>query len=175
MFASVYSASVNEGVDTFIHSGAVFADLELLPNLGAWHGSECKSTISRALSFGLVLWNLCDGFLPQTLHLFQKLVPLLFGTFNRSTATAAEAELSQSLQTAFANFVKDPLNASPAPNWPPYEPGFLGIADIPTLAEIAYAGNVGFGDFVKPVQPISKVSMRKLYPKPLFHRLTSGS
>lgn len=92
-------------------------------------------------------------------------MPLLFGTFNRSTATAAEAELSQSLQTAFANFVKDPLNASPAPNWPAYESGFLGISDIPTLAEIAYAGNVGFGDFVKPVQPISKVSMRKLYPK----------
>lgn len=92
-------------------------------------------------------------------------MPLLFGTFNRSTATAAEAELSQSLQTAFANFVKDPLNASPAPNWPAYESGFLGISDIPTLAQIAYAGNVGFGDFVKPVQPISKVSMRKLYPK----------
>ena len=41
----------------------------------------------------------------------------------------------------------------------------LGIADIPTLAEIAYAGNVGFGDFVKLVQPISKVSMRRLLPK----------
>ena len=104
-----------------------------------------------------------------------KLVPLLFGTFNRSTATAAEAELSQSLQTAFANFAKDPLNASPVLNWPTYEPGFLGIADIPTLAEIAYAGNVGFGDFVKLVQPISKVSMRKLYPKLSSHLRTSGS
>ena len=29
------------------HIGAVFADLEHLPNLGAYHGSECKSFISR--------------------------------------------------------------------------------------------------------------------------------
>ena len=33
----------NEDRDTLIHSGATFADLQLLPNLGAWHGSECKS------------------------------------------------------------------------------------------------------------------------------------
>jgi len=82
-------------------------------------------------------------------------LPLLFGTFNRSTATAAEAELSQSLQAAFANFIKDPVN-SPAPNWPAYEPGLLGIAPVPTLAEVAYEGNVDLDDFVKPVQPISR-------------------
>ncbi|KAF8493264.1 Alpha/Beta hydrolase protein [Russula emetica] len=46
---------------------------------------------------------------------------ILFGTFNRSTATSAEVELSQSLQTAFANFAKNP-NSSPAPHWPAYEP-----------------------------------------------------
>lgn len=97
-------------------------------------------------------------------------MPLLFGTFNRSTASAAEAELSQSLQAAFANFVKYPVNA-PAPNWPAYEPGFLGIAPIPTLAEIAYEGNVGLDDFVKPVQPISKVTTRSLYTKLIADRL----
>ena len=91
-------------------------------------------------------------------------MPILFGTYNRSTATAAEVELSKSLQTAFANFVKDPTK-SPAPNWPAYEPGILGIAFDPTLAEIAYQGNVGFGDFIQPVQPISKVSTRNLYSK----------
>jgi len=42
----------------------------------------------------------------------------------------------------------------------------LGIAPVPTLAEIAYQGNVGFDDFIQPVQPISKVSTRKFYSKP---------
>jgi carboxylesterase type B len=86
-------------------------------------------------------------------------VPILFGTFNGSTATAAEVELSQSLQTAFANFAKNP-NSSPAPNWPPYEPEDSGNACTPTLAKIAYKGNVDFGNFVQPVQPNSTVSTR---------------
>jgi carboxylesterase type B len=101
--------------------GAVFADLQPLPNLGVWHTSE---------------------------------LPILFGTYNTSTATCREVELSRSLQTAFANFVKDP-NGSPAPNWPPYEPGFLGIARNPTLAKIAYEGNVAPDDFINLVQPIA--------------------
>jgi hypothetical protein len=85
-------------------------------------------------------------------------VPILFGTYNRSTATAAEVELSQSLQTAFANFAKNPVGVSPAANWRPYEPGLLGIALNPTLAKIAYQGNVGPDDFIEPVQPLSTVS-----------------
>jgi hypothetical protein len=104
-----------------------------------------------------VLLTTCSTF-------YHEKVPLLFGTFNQSTATAAEAELSRSLQTAFANFIKNPVSA-PAPNWPAYEPGFLGIAPDPTLAEIAYEGNVDLDDFVKPVQPISKVTTRSLYAK----------
>ncbi|KAI0278329.1 Alpha/Beta hydrolase protein [Russula aff. rugulosa BPL654] len=35
-------------------------------------------------------------------------LPILFGTFNKSTASPAEVELSKSFQTAFANFVKNP-------------------------------------------------------------------
>jgi hypothetical protein len=46
----VSSAPENEDGDALIHSGATFADLQLLPNLGAWHGSECKSTISCHLA-----------------------------------------------------------------------------------------------------------------------------
>jgi hypothetical protein len=88
-------------------------------------------------------------------------VPVLFGTYGNLTALA---NLSQSLQTAFANFAKDPMS-SPAPNWPTYEPGIVGIAAVPTLAEIAYQGDMRFDDFVKPVQPISKVSMRNFYSK----------
>ena len=90
---------------------------------------------------------------------FLFLVPILFGTFNRSTATSEEVELSQSLQTAFANFAKNP-NSSPAPHWPPYEPELPGNAYSHTLAKIAYEGNVGFGNFVQPVQPDSTVSTR---------------
>ncbi|KAF8504324.1 Alpha/Beta hydrolase protein [Russula emetica] len=81
-------------------------------------------------------------------------LPILFGTFNRSTATSAEVELSQSLQTAFANFVKNP-NSSPAPHWPPYEPEGSENGCTHTLAKIAYEGNVDFGNFVQPVQPNS--------------------
>jgi len=103
---------------------------------------------------------------PQLPRFYHAIVPILFGTYNRSTATAAEVELSQSLQTAFANFAKDPVNATLAPNWTAYEPGIVGIAPVPTLAEIAYQGNVGFDDFIQPVQPISKVSMRNFYLKP---------
>jgi hypothetical protein len=86
-------------------------------------------------------------------------VPILFGTFNRSTATSAEVELSQSLQTAFANFAKHP-DSSPAPHWPPYEPEVSGNGCTPTLAKIAYQGNVDWGNFVQPVQPDSTVSTR---------------
>lgn len=84
---------------------------------------------------------------------------ILFGTFNRSTATAAEAELSYSLQTTFGNFAKDPVNASPALNWPAYEPDLPGITVAPTLAKIAYHGNVDPDNFIEVVQPNSTVSV----------------
>ena len=97
--------------------------------------------------------------LQQPSYLCHFVVPILFGTFNRSTATSAEVELSQSLQTAFANFAKNP-NSSPAPHWPPYDPEVSGNAYTATLAKIAYQGNVDFDNFVQPVQPNSTVSTR---------------
>ena len=49
------SASEGKAIDAPIHLGAVFADLQPYPNLGAWHGSECKSFIpcrsSRCFGF----------------------------------------------------------------------------------------------------------------------------
>ena len=84
-------------------------------------------------------------------------MPILFGTFNRSTATSAEVELSHSLRTAFANLAKNP-NRSPAPHWLPYEPEVSEKVCTPTLAKIAYQGNVDFGNFIQPVQPNSTVS-----------------
>ena len=80
-------------------------------------------------------------------------VHIIFGTIDNSTATAAEAELSHSLQTAFANFVKNP-GVSPAPKWPAYKAN----ASVPTLAKIAYHGNVQPDKFVEPVDPSSMVS-----------------
>jgi hypothetical protein len=35
------------GTDLPMHIGAIFANLQPVPNLGVWHGSECKSSISR--------------------------------------------------------------------------------------------------------------------------------
>ena len=73
---------------------------------------------------------------------------IVFGTFNRSTATTDEIELSQTLQTAFGNFVKDP-DSEFASNWPRYN---VNIS-APTLAKIAYHGNVQPDNFVEPVDP----------------------
>ncbi|KAJ6572144.1 Alpha/Beta hydrolase protein [Mycena capillaripes] len=107
------AAAVGAGIPTVFRYayGAVFADLQLFPNAGAWHSSE----------------------------LFE-----IFGTFNRSTATPAEVTLSQTMQTVFANFIKNPTVA-PAPNWPKYVPGNT----TSTLAKLAYNGNVALGNVVQ--------------------------
>ncbi|KAJ7630562.1 Alpha/Beta hydrolase protein [Roridomyces roridus] len=94
--------------------GAVFQDLQLFPNAGAWHSSE---------------------------------LPMIFGTFNRTTATAAEATLSTTMQGIVGNFVKDPT-VSPAPNWPKYVPG----STTKTLAKLAYNGNVEPSNVVQAVE-----------------------
>ncbi|KAF7324610.1 Carboxylic ester hydrolase [Mycena kentingensis (nom. inval.)] len=70
----------------------------------------------------------------------------VFGTYNRSTATAAEATLSSTIQTAIANFIKDPTVA-PAPNWPKY----LAGSSTNTLAKLAYSGNVLTSNVVQAV------------------------
>ncbi|KAJ6481068.1 Carboxylesterase [Mycena sanguinolenta] len=70
----------------------------------------------------------------------------LFGTFNRSTATPAEAVWSTTFQTAVANFIKNP-STSPAVHWPKYIPG----PPAKTFAKLAYNGNVEPGNFVDPV------------------------
>jgi len=92
--------------------GAVFADLQLFPNAGAWHSSE---------------------------------IPEIFGNFNASTATPAEKTLSQTMQTVWANFIKNPT-APPAPNWARYTPG----NETSTLSKLAYVGNVQLENVVQP-------------------------
>ncbi|KAJ6528734.1 Carboxylesterase [Mycena vulgaris] len=72
---------------------------------------------------------------------------MLFGTFNRSTATPAEATWSSTFQTAIANFIKDP-ETPPAINWPKYIPG----PSEKTYAKLAYNGNVDPDNFVDAVQ-----------------------
>jgi hypothetical protein len=39
--------------DLAMHIGATFANLQSIPDLGVWHGSECKSSMSRISSFFL--------------------------------------------------------------------------------------------------------------------------
>jgi hypothetical protein len=77
--------------------------------------------------------------------------------------TASEEALLRGIDLQIRHSpVKNP-NSSPAPHWYPYEPEVSGNAMnayTHTLAKIAYQGNVGFGNFVQPVQPNSTVSMR---------------
>lgn len=74
-------------------------------------------------------------------------LPEIFGTFNRSTATAPEATLSATMQTLVANFVKNPTIA-PAPNWAKYLPGNTTT----TLAKLGYNGNVLTTNVVQPAE-----------------------
>ena len=109
--AAVLFISERQSANLPMYIGAIFADIQPLPDLGAWHGSECKSPIS------------CISYLYSELlvtisynyhHTYYFIIPILFGTY--STSTASEAELSQSLQTAFANFAKNQDMVSPVPD-----------------------------------------------------------
>jgi hypothetical protein len=127
-------------------SGAVFADEQVFPGAGAYHSSERKLHRESSLRFLLMA------------HVVQE----LFGTFNTTTATASEATLSSSFQTAFANFIKNPTT-SPAENWPQYVPGNA----TQTLAKIAYVGNVDPDNFVQAVQSDSSVRAFSAYVRGL--------
>lgn len=74
-----------------------------------------------------VLWLqvLRDHFLQQSPHPYHFVVHTLFGTFKGLTTTTAEAELSQSLRTAFANFAK--IELTYCPRLIGIEPGDLGL------------------------------------------------
>ncbi|KAJ7071409.1 Carboxylesterase [Mycena amicta] len=71
----------------------------------------------------------------------------IFGTYNRTTASADEATLSRTMQTTIANFVKNPA-VLPAPNWAKYVPGNRTT----TLAKLAYNGNVLTTNVVQPAE-----------------------
>lgn len=73
-------------------------------------------------------------------------VPEVFGTFNRTTATPSEVQLSSTLQTIVASFAKDPF-ISPAPAWPKYNPNRA------TLANLAFNGNVALNNVVQTSSP----------------------
>ncbi|KAJ7167063.1 Carboxylesterase [Mycena filopes] len=68
----------------------------------------------------------------------------IFGTYNRTGATAAEATLASTMETVYGNFIKDPTSP-PAPNWPRYVPG----TSTNTLAKLAYSGNVALSNVVQ--------------------------
>jgi hypothetical protein len=76
-------------------------------------------------------------------------VPEIFGTYNGTTATASEIQLSDTMQTVVASFAKNPF-ASPAPGWPKYNPNST------TLAKLAYNGNVALNNVVETALPASE-------------------
>ncbi|KIM75270.1 hypothetical protein PILCRDRAFT_13689 [Piloderma croceum F 1598] len=108
LHTSAYARSGMTNVFRYIY-GAVFADLQLFPGIGAWHGSE---------------------------------LPELFGTYNRTSATASEVQLSSTFQTIVASFAKNPF-VSPVPSWPKYNPNST------TLANLAFNGNVALNNVVQ--------------------------
>ncbi|KAK7050253.1 carboxylic ester hydrolase [Favolaschia claudopus] len=71
----------------------------------------------------------------------------IFGTYNRSTATAAEKTLSSTMQSIVGNFARNPA-APPAPHWPKYRPG----NKTSTLAKLAYNSNVALSNVVQTVR-----------------------
>jgi hypothetical protein len=88
---------------------------------------------------------------------------MVFATFSKWTASADEIELSKTLQTAVANFVKDP-STPPVPNWPTYNAN----NSAPTLAKLAYDGNVEPGNVVDLVDPSTTVSVGDIYAMRVF-------
>jgi hypothetical protein len=70
----------------------------------------------------------------------------LFGTFNSTSATASEVQLSNTFQTIVASFAKNPF-VSPVPAWPKYNP------NATTLANLAFNGNVALDNVVQTTSP----------------------
>ncbi|KIJ56381.1 hypothetical protein M422DRAFT_239602 [Sphaerobolus stellatus SS14] len=68
----------------------------------------------------------------------------IFGTFNPATASPAEVTLSKTMQTVWANFIKNPT-ALPAPNWNRFVPGNKTLG----LAKLAFNGNVELQNVVQ--------------------------
>ncbi|KAF8528405.1 Alpha/Beta hydrolase protein [Hysterangium stoloniferum] len=69
----------------------------------------------------------------------------IFGTFNQTTATPAEVQLSRTMQTIWTNFIKDPFS-NPTPEWKQ----FLPDNSTQTLSKLAFDGNVELGNVVQP-------------------------
>ncbi|KAF8528406.1 Alpha/Beta hydrolase protein [Hysterangium stoloniferum] len=69
----------------------------------------------------------------------------IFGTFNQTTATPAEVQLSNTMQTVWTNFIKNPF-ANPAPGWEQFRPD----NSTQTLAKLSFDGNVQLGNVVQP-------------------------
>ncbi|KAG7086243.1 hypothetical protein E1B28_002213 [Marasmius oreades] len=130
--------------------GAFSTDLTFRCPASLWAGAMVKAGIKDVFrySYGAVFPD--TQLFPNAGAWHSSELELIFGTFNQTSSGNDKAVLSKSLQTAIANFVKNPSTVSPAPNWERYDPGQK------TLAELAFSGNVGFDDFVNPVMSDSE-------------------
>ncbi|KAJ7130255.1 Carboxylesterase [Mycena epipterygia] len=125
----------------------VIKDFLFLCPVELWSGAAVDAGISSVYryTYGPVFSDL--QVFPNAGAYHSSELPEIFGTFNRSSATAPEMTLSHTMQTLVANFVKDPAVA-PVPNWPKYVPG----NKTTTLAKLAYNGNVLTSNVVQPVK-----------------------
>jgi carboxylesterase type B len=62
-------------------------------------------------------------------------IPLVFGTYNKTNAPAEMRQLSETMQTMWANFIRDPYSP-PHPGWPRYE----AAPGTQTLAKLGFSG-----------------------------------
>ncbi|KAJ7239156.1 Alpha/Beta hydrolase protein [Mycena rebaudengoi] len=137
---SLYPSGLN---DNAIISEA-FRDFGNLCPAGLWAGAAVGAGVTNVYryTYGPVFADLQP--FPNAGAWHTSELPEIFGTFNRSTAKSSEVELSHTMQTLIANFVKNP-SVPPAWHWPKYVPGNTTT----TLARLAYEGNVALGNVVQ--------------------------
>ncbi|KAG7094376.1 hypothetical protein E1B28_007977 [Marasmius oreades] len=128
--------------DTAIISG-IIRDFIFQCPAGLWAAASVRSGIANVYRYiyGAVFADL--QVFPGAGAPHASELPELFGTFNRTTATAEEVTLSSTFQTTIANFVKHP-NTSPAPGWSSYANG--------NVAKLAFADNVDLNNVVQLVK-----------------------
>ncbi|KAJ7693570.1 Alpha/Beta hydrolase protein [Mycena rosella] len=135
------------GLNDTLTISEIVKDTEFLCPAELWSGAAVGAGIPNVYryTYGPVFADLQE--FPGALAWHSSELPEIFGTYNRSTASAAEVTLSHTMQTLVANFVKNPTEP-PAPNWPRYVPGNATT----TLAKLAYNGNVLTRNVVRPAQ-----------------------
>uniref|UniRef100_A0A0W0G2D3 Carboxylic ester hydrolase n=1 Tax=Moniliophthora roreri TaxID=221103 RepID=A0A0W0G2D3_MONRR len=129
---------------------SVFRDVVFQCPTGLWASTSVLAGISNVYRYiyGAVFPEL-QAFPGAGAWHSSEIAPF-FGTYNRTTASPSQVTLSNTFQTIISNFIKEPTTP-PANNWARYVQGGL----TPSVAKLAYKGNVNLDDVVQPATIIS--------------------